>query len=508
MSTPSTTRSRRTFLRRTLRALAGAAAVGIVRPSERLFGRVLGGLAPTAVGNLLRIPSTFTGTDIRASRHTQEVWPGEEIPVWTWGGSYPAPTIHVERGDRFEVRLRNDLDEATIIHWHGMIVPHDMDGHPTDAIGPGETYDYSFEVVNRAGTYWYHPHAHGRSAPQTYMGMAGFFIVSDQAEEPLGLPSGPFDIPLLVQDRRAAETHRFEYNPDPTDVLNGFFGDTILANGVPDAYLEVEQGLYRFRILNGSNARIIRLGFADGRSFHVIGTDGGLLERPYEVSETFLAPAERLEILVDFAEVTVGDSLHLMALEWGGATTPRQPGYELPIVRFDVTAPASTSYAIPEELTPIERIDPDSAARTRVFEFQTSPIPIGGVHHWINGKVYDMMRIDAGVRAGETEIWEIRNTHIMPHPIHVHGVQFQILERIGRGPMEPRDFGWKDTVVVWGEETVRLIIRFPENRGVFVFHCHNLEHEDAGMMINYEIGDEVMGVEEASEPLPGGMDLR
>ena len=500
--------SRRDFLRRSLGALAGAVTLDRLGPHGRLYAESTPPLAAPGrpSGNPLRIPPTFSGSDLVARAQMQEVWPGEEIPVWTYGGSYPGPTITVERGERFEVHLQNELGEGTIVHWHGLIVPADMDGHPTDVIGSGETYDYSFDVVNRAGTYWYHPHAHERTAPQTYMGMAGFLIVTDEEERGLGLPSGKYDVPLLIQDRRAAATHRFDYTPDAVDILNGFLGDTILVNGTPDAYLEVEQRLYRFRILNGSNARIMQLGFADGTPFRVIGTDGGLLDRPYTMDSVFLAPAERLEILVDFSEHEIGASLRFSALEWGGATQPRQPGFPFPILRFDVTAPASSNGTIPESLASIEPISPATAARTRIIELQTSPLARDGHHHHINGKVFDMHRVDEGVRAGETEIWEVRNTHIMPHPFHMHGVQFQILERINGVELTPRDYGWKDTVLIWGEETVRLAVPFPDHQGIYVFHCHNLEHEDGGMMLNMEIGDRISGVRD--EGTGYEMDLR
>lgn len=499
MSSETSPRSRRTFLRRSIGALAGAVTFDLLG-GTRLIGRALhpGGGTRRAAGNPLRLPPTFAGDAIVARAGRQEVWPGEETPVWTYGGNYPAPTIRLAQGDRFAVQLQNRLDEGTIIHWHGHVIPAEMDGHPTDVIGPGETYDYAFDIVNRAGTYWYHPHAHERTAAQTYMGMAGFFIVSDNEEQALGLPSGKYDVPLLLQDRRAATTHRFSYEPDAVDILNGLLGDTLLVNGTPDAYLDVEQGLYRFRILNGSNARIMKLGFEGGKTYHVIGTDGGLIDRPYEVETSFLAPGERLEILVDFADVAIGESLQFSALEWGGATSERQPGFPFQAIRFDVTAPATESFAFPESLTTIERIDPADASHTRIIELQTAPFSRDGHHHHINGKVFDMHRVDEQVRVGSTEIWEVRNTHSMPHPFHIHGVQYQILERIDGVAMEPRDYGWKDTVLIWGYETVRLAVPFSDHRGVYVFHCHNLEHEDGGMMLNMEVGDEVMGVEDVS----------
>ena len=502
----SSRRNRRSFLRRLATAGASLALGSLIRPA-RLLSALGIVVARNRVGNPLRIPAAFDGGELVAAEGTANIWPGESTPVVTLGGSYPGPTIHARTGERFALTLRNELSEDTIVHWHGHILPHDMDGHPMDAIGNGATYEYDFPIVNRAGTYWYHPHPHGRTAPQVYKGMAGMFIVTDDEEQALDLPRGEFDFALLVQDRVDASPHTFDYAPTTTDRLNGLFGDMILANGTPDAYHEVSADLYRIRVVNGSNARIMRLGFDSGKTFNVIGTDGGLLDRSYQVDSVFLGPAERVELLVDFSVHAVGDSLQFSTLRWGSGSTKRSPGSVLPIVRFDVSRPATRVSAVPGTLATIERLDPNAAARTRVWELNTSPIPRGGHFHWINGKTFEMERVDAGVRTGDIEIWELRNLHIMPHPIHIHGVQFQVLERIGKGPIEPRDLGWKDTIIVWGEETVRLIMRFTPYRGVYLIHCHNLEHEDGGMMLNYEIGDVVSDAEPVDE-VPGRMDLR
>jgi FtsP/CotA-like multicopper oxidase with cupredoxin domain len=495
--------NRRRFLQVIRNASAGALTLGACGGPLRARARV----ANAGVGNRLRIPGVMRSATIFARVGEQEIWPGEPTTVWMLGDSYPAETIVARRGERLRIALRNLLDEETIIHWHGQLVPHDMDGHPMDAIATGGEYQYDFEVINRAGTYWYHPHPHGRTGPQVYMGMAGFFIVTDDEEQALDLPRRELDIPLLVQDRRAATSHELVYAPTSTDRLNGFLGDVVLANGTPDAYHEVSADLYRLRVLNGSNARIMKLGFESGKSFHVIGTDGGLLDKPYAVNAVFLGPAERIELLIDFSSHAVGESLQFSTLAWGFASQPTQQGHPFPIVRFDVTKPATRSASIPTALSNIEALDPSMATRTRRWELGHSPIPRGGHFHWIYNRTFDMHRVDAAVRDGEIEIWELVNPHDMVHPIHIHGVQFQVLERSGRGPIEPRDLGWKDTIIVWGGETVRLIMRFAPYRGVFLIHCHNLEHEDDGMMLNFEIGDRVSGVTDGAD-LPQEMNLR
>ena len=481
--------------------IVGAKLIGV---PQQLTAGTVGSTA--AEGNALKIPPTFSGDELVAAVARQEVWPGTETTVWTLGGSYPGPTIRVRQGDTFSVRLRNQLFEDTIVHWHGQIIPHEMDGHPMDAIAPGETFDYEFKVLNRPGTYFYHPHPHGRTAPQNYRGMSGLFIVEDEVDT--GLPSGDFDIPLVIQDRLARPDNDFAYEPTPNEILNGLLCDTVLVNGTPDAYLEVSADQYRFRVMNGSNARVLKLGFESGKTFHVVGTDGGLLDKPYPVESVFLAPAERVELLVDFSQEDVGSSLQFMSLNFSGSLTYRQQGTTLPILRFDVTGANTNAVSVPAALLPFEPIPVEEAARTRVWEFQTTPLPSDGHHHHINGRVFEMTRVDGGVKLGETEIWEIRNTHIMPHPVHVHGVQFQVLERINGEEMAPRDFGWKDTVLVWGHETVRVIMRFTPYEGIYLIHCHNLEHEDEGMMLNYEIGDTVTSVDESGAARALRMDLR
>jgi FtsP/CotA-like multicopper oxidase with cupredoxin domain len=292
------------------------------------------------------------------------------------------------------------------------------------------------------------------------------------------------------------------------DHSNGFLGDAVLVNGTPDPYLEVAAGLYRFRILNGSNARIYDLAFSDGRPFHVIGTDGGLLDRPYEVTYTYLAPAERIELLVDFSKDAIGSSvmLHTLAFSGGSGSGPQQ-GTEMPVIRFDVTRPGSGSVTIPATLANLERLDPTKAVRTRTFQLKIDHTtkPEG---HTINDKTFEMMRIDEEVAIGDLEIWTFQNVSFLPHPMHLHGAQFQVLDRNGSTALDPRDLGWKDTVYVRPFDTVRVLVRFGTWPGVLLVHCHNLEHEDHGMMLNYSMVESSMGVESSERPAPSGMDLR
>jgi FtsP/CotA-like multicopper oxidase with cupredoxin domain len=317
--------------------------------------------------------------------------------------------------------------------------------------------------------------------------MAGFFIVEDVDELALGLPSGAQDVPLLLQDRRLTADGSFSYTPGPMDLTEGYLGEVALVNGVPDAQLTVAAAPYRFRLLNGSNARIFRVAFEDNRTFHVIAGDGGLLERPLPATEVLLAPAERVEIVVDFSQAPPGSSrtVRLVSLPFtgGGMLMGGVPqGTFIPLLRLTVygSGPASV---LPPRLVRLPYLAPPEVTRRFVMEMRLPPIP---GNFWINGRGFDPNRVDTLVERGVTEAWEVVNLSTHPHPFHVHATQFRVLSRSG-GPVRPHERGLKDTVLVWPGESVKLAIRFEHYAGLYVLHCHNLEHEDAGMMSNFEV---------------------
>jgi FtsP/CotA-like multicopper oxidase with cupredoxin domain len=450
----------------------------------------------TDLASTVTRPPEIGGGALVASAASQAIWSGATTPVWTLGGSFPGPTIRVGRGAGFSARLENRLSEPTNVHWHGLAAPPEMDGHPSDVIAPGQSRDIAFPIVDRAGTYWYHPHPDGRTARQVYGGMAGFFIVEDGRESALGLPSGEYDVPLVLQDRRTSPDHSLTYAPGPMDLMAGVLGDTVLVNGRPDAVLPVAATLYRLRLLNGSNARVYRLAFADGRSFHVIGTDGGLLERPIPVTGLDLGPGERVEILVDLTRDPVGTSILLRSLAFtvqggmGGGMMPGISGGAVPQgaaldvlrLRVERSGPAAP---VPATLVPFERLDPARAEGTQAFTLSMGMMPVAGAFT-INGRSFDPRRIDVRARRGRLELWEVRNASSEPHPFHVHATSFQVVSRTS-GPLGAQDLGWKDTVLTWPGEAVTLAIRFEQYAGLYVLHCHNLEHEDAGMMLNLEV---------------------
>jgi FtsP/CotA-like multicopper oxidase with cupredoxin domain len=464
--------------------------------------------ASQVAGNVLRIPRLFTGDSIVASEHTQTVWSDMPTTVRTLGESYPAPTIRMKRGERFTATLRNTLQQPTNIHWHGLLVPADMDGHPMDVVTPGGTKTYDFMIDQRAGIYWYHPHPDTKTAGQVYKGMAGFFIVQDDEELALGLPSGAYEIPIVIQDRRMRADRAFDYTLAMADRMAGFLGDTILANGTPDAEAELAATVYRLRLLNGSNARVYKLAMSDQRQFHVSGTDCGLLDRPYTVSSLYLGPGERVDLLVDLSADTIGTSVRLVAETFDGAIDSTMQGWGGDILRMNVIA-KGPEYSIPTSLVQYERLDPSKASRTRSFRLKmVVPMPPNGMHT-INDRIFDGMRIDETVAANDVEIWELINdTPDEPHPMHLHGAQFQIIDRAGEAITDPKDMGWKDTVLVWPNETVRVAVKFGPHDGTFMMHCHNLEHEDDGMMMNFEVVRGSSDVRNDHVNMPERMGLR
>jgi len=264
------------------------------------------------------------GGPTRVWRYRAIVNQGDSNSVVEIPESYLGPIIKVRRGENIRIRFKNDMPEKSIIHWHGLHVPAIMDGHPRYPVAPGQSFLYEFTVTNRAGTYWYHPHPHGRTGPQVYGGLAGLFLVSGKEELAAGLPENQYDIPLVIQDRTFDVNNQLVYlSRNRMARMTGFLGDRILVNGKPDFTLPVSTTAYRLRLLNGSNSRIYRLAWQDGRPLTIIATDGGLLEKPVQRRYAFLAPGERIELWVDFSDNSVGYETGLISLPFDGGGTGR-----------------------------------------------------------------------------------------------------------------------------------------------------------------------------------------
>ncbi len=438
--------------------------------------------------NPLRIPSPVspTGLTLRGAPGTADIGGGVRAPAWMLNDALPSPLLRVRRGERFQVTMQNDLPQDLILHWHGLAPPVLMDGHPRLAVPPGGSYAYDFTVEDRPATYWYHSHTHMRTGEQTFRGIGGLLIVEDPAEAALGLPTGPREIPLILQDRMVDGAGLPVYAPFGPAMMAGVMGPEPFGNGIRRPYHEVDSALYRLRILNGSNARIFRLARSDNRPLVLVGNDGGLLEAPVSLPTLDVAPAERVDLLLDLGGASVGDRVMLQSRAFtipgamgfmGGANLQGDP---LDLVEFRVTRRVQESMSLPAAFAPVPGPDPAASVRERTFVFTSAMMA-----HSINGRSFEMERIDETVPFGETEIWSFVNESNFPHPVHLHATHFRVLSRSGgRGQVMPWEGGLKDTVLILPFETVRVAVRFTAQRGLFLLHCHNLEHEDMGMMAN------------------------
>ena len=442
----------------------------------------------------LSFPSLMTSNfSINAKGNTATLLNSQSTSVLGFSGGILGPTLKVAKGSAISVPFQNSLSEETNIHWHGLLVPANMDGHPKNIVQSGASFNFNLPIDQRAGTYWYHPHPHGKTAKQVFMGLAGFFIVSDAEEQALNLPSGDQEILLVIQDKRI-EKGQLNYSPSMSEIMTGYTGEHVLVNGTHAPFHNVATRFYRLRILNGSTARVYNLALSDNQSFDVIGADGGLLAQPVSVNSLLLGPGERADILVDFKNYSVGKEIYLTSKAFNGGAQGQQ---EFKIMKFVVNRQEANTFTKPAQLSAIQPIAPSSSSKTRNMKIKgmmkgmsgNMGSGMGSGMHTINDKVYDLNRIDETVQAGATEIWEFDNSDGDEiHPMHIHGVQFQVVSRTGgRASLIATEQGWKDTVLVMPREKVNVIMTFPQEKGVFVFHCHNLEHEDDGMMLNYEV---------------------
>ena len=452
------------------------------------------------------------GVVLRAAPGMADIGSRQNVPGWLINDSLPSPLLRVRRGEEFRVTLRNEIPEPLILHWHGMTPPEAMDGHPRLAVGKGDEYAYTFTVEDRAGTYWYHSHAPMRAGLHTARGIAGLILVDDP-DEPTELPSGERELPIILQDRRLDGYGVPVYELMGPAMMTGVMGDAPFGNGIHRPYVDVESAVYRLRLLNGSTARIFRLARGDGAELVLVGNDGGLLASPLTIPWIELAPGERADVLVDLRTSDVGDRIMLRSVEFdlggmagmgrmgrgggggsgrggggrggrgmGGMMAADLQGAPLDLLELRVARRGSDPGTIPARL-PAPPAGPDPAASVRERRFVFTAGMMG--NHQINGRTFELDRIDERVPFGQTEIWSFVNDSEIPHPAHLHATHFRILERTGgRGQVMPWEAGLKDTALLHPGETVRVAVRFSAHRGLFLLHCHNLEHEDQGMMQN------------------------
>jgi FtsP/CotA-like multicopper oxidase with cupredoxin domain len=419
-------------------------------------------------------------------------------PTQTYGYSAPVlgPVIRMHRGDEIEMTVENALDTVTTVHWHGLLVPGDNDGGPQQLIRPGDCWRPILKIDQSAATLWFHPHPHHDTARQIYMGLTGMIIVDDGTDARVGLPRtfGIDDLPLILQDRSFAPDGSIEYGTDGLAIVYGARGDTVIVNGAIAPMAEVPPGLVRLRLLNAANAQNFELRFSDQRTFHVIASDGGFLPAPVAVTKLRISPAERFEVLVDFAN---GKEVSLETgpdEEMGifGRLAPNGTADYVPVMRFETTTKPLVK-EMPARLVELPAASQASAVRRRQFIVSSGVCmnrTRAGEHAdmvaltGINGQAFDMERIDVETNLGTSEVWKVVSVG-MAHPFHIHGALFRILSIGGASP--PAHLaGWKDVVLV--EDSAELLVAFnrPATRDhPFMYHCHILEHEEAGLMGQY-----------------------
>ena len=409
--------------------------------------------------------------------------PGGLADTWGVNGAMLGPTLRARRGEEIRINVRNSLQEATSLHWHGMRLPAAADGGPHQMVAPGGTWSPSWTIDQPAATLWYHPHPHGQTERHAYKGLGGLFIIDDGEEGSLDLPRnyGVDDIPVIVQDKT--------FNQDGQLVESGrigvgMLGTTVLVNGTAAPVLDVVAEHTRLRLVNASTARSYNFGFSDERTFTMIGSDGGLLARPAPLARLMLTPGERAEIIVT---AVPGETVTLRSFPQDlgvAASRASDAGAQdkLDILALRAASVLSPSAPIPARLAAVDYPDPGLAGNMRMFQLGDNVI---------NNKSMDMDRIDLAVRAGATEAWAVLNAHNQPHNFHIHDVQFQVLS-LNEQPPPPELAGWKDTIYAPPGVTIRLLMQFGKLADPvipYMYHCHLLWHEDKGMMGQFLVVD-------------------
>ncbi len=516
--------SRRSVLTGGAAIAAGAVAAGyglMAHPTPR-------GGGPLPIPPLVDASARGGAFDLSIQEGESRILPAATTRSFGYSGPLLGPVVKVKRGDTIRPNISNRLPVESSVHWHGLFVPSDVDG-PFNPIAPGQSWSPEIKVAQPAATTWFHPHPHGDTGRQTYMGLAGLLYVDDGSAEAFNLPRdyGVDDLPIVLQDRIFAPDGQLVYDRSPMAMMHGSRGDVILVNGAIRPVARPPAGLVRLRLLDGANARNFKLAFSDERTFHVVANDAGWLAEPVPLKEIEVAPGERYEIIVDLSD---GRSVDLLTWpdhngRFGDSMTERAKEFVARlrerrevVLRLEPGPAANRPKRdLPRRLQDPGRPEASRAVRRRSFTFDSmmmanmqmmrggagmghgghgghgshGPSPSAGTHSspagmrmGINGRTYDMGRIDAEVALGSQEIWEIVSTE-MAHPFHIHGATLRTLTKAGK-PVAAHEAGVKDTVLV--DTRAELLVSFnqPSTRDrPFLFHCHILEHEELGMMGTY-----------------------
>lgn len=403
---------------------------------------------------------------VTAQEGSTQLKEGSPTQTYGYNGTLLGPVIRIRNEQRVNIQTKNTLNVSTSFHWHGLKVPSNVDGGPHSPIEPGEEANLPFNVNQEAATLWFHPHAEGIAGKQVYQGLAGLIYIEDENSDKLSLPNeyGINDFPVIIQDRFFERDNQLDYGEAYSS--DGIYGDTLMVNGTINPYVDVKNEKIRLRLLNGSNARNYQFRLSDSSTFYQIASDGGFLNGPVSMENLQLVPGERAEVIIDLSSYSIGEKIQLME-------------ENIPVLALHITEEAiEEPSSLPTTLNTISKgIDTGNADKIITFS---------GMGHMvaIDGKQFDMERVDLRAKVGSTEVWEIDNAPDMMgemiHPFHLHGVQFKVLSRNGNPP-PPNELGWKDTIALYPRESVRIEVSFPE-KGIFMYHCHILEHEDNGMM--------------------------
>lgn len=455
--------------------------------------------------NQLTIPPAITGGiyNLNLAPDSVQFVTGAKTESYGYNGSYLGPTLILQKGATANLFVTNNLPDTTTTHWHGMHISADNDGGPHTLILPGDTWNPSFTVLDKAATYWYHPHLHGRTGEHVMKGAAGLIIVQDTEEAALALPRtyGVDDFPLIVQTQ--------QFDASNQVFVDGMNDSITVVNGTIDPYVEMPAQVVRMRILNADQERNYKFGFTNDQAFSVIGSDGGLLAAPVNLTRVDAAPGERTELLLDLSGMN-GQTIYLMSygseipMRVQGGPSMMMPGTGMPmpmmnsplngknynVLQINVVA-ATTSptpiTTIPSTLVSVTPINPATVNNSRVIKFtpKDNPTAMEAMDgpFFFNDSTFNMSRIDQTVSLNDVEIWTLINRTMVAHPFHIHDVQFFILDINGLAPSAEKA-GRKDVVSVGSMDTVRFIAKFEDFSGTtpYMYHCHNLMHEDGGMM--------------------------
>jgi FtsP/CotA-like multicopper oxidase with cupredoxin domain len=458
-------------------------------------GSAFHGIAPefADVAKYTQFPLKYYTVEMKPGLH--EFIPGVKTPVWAYNGIVPGPTIRARIGEPIVVRFRNRLTVETSVHLHGGHNPSSSDGNPIYFVDPGKDRDYFYpntvplhqgkpDYSESISTTWYHDHAMDVSGPNVYFGLSGLYLSTDHIEDALlgsnVLPR--MDVPLVLSDRRFNANGTLYYDMLDHD---GAIGDIFLVNGKVQPRFQVQRRKYRFRILNGSNARYYDLRFSDGREFLQVGNDSWLLPYAMPRESMMLSPAKRADIIVDFSNAPSVLYLNNWMAQSNGRKPDGTASQPTPLMRFDVVGnPVRNDAKVVKGtlLRPHTPILASEIQATRVFEFGRSN------GSWVvNNQLYDPNRIDATPKLNTAERWIFNNgSGGWWHPIHVHLESHQVQSINGQAPPLWESFK-SDTVNLANGTSAEVFMKFRTFKGPFVFHCHNVEHEDMRMMMNFNV---------------------